>query len=101
LRGIFWLSALAVLIWFSATVPLGNRTLLGHLRAISSTPEARDLASGTEEEARRVAERIREEWSRDAGTATSPPIDHRARSPQRHPTRERTGRQQQQPPEGR
>jgi hypothetical protein len=71
----FWMSALAVLIWFGATVPLGHRTFFGHLRAISSTPEARDLAAGTGEEARKVAERIRQEWSGDAGVANSQRTD--------------------------
>jgi hypothetical protein len=98
LRWMFWMSALAVLIWFGATVPLGNRTFFGHLRAISATPEAHDLATGTGEEARRVAERIRQEWSREPGTATSQRPDRDDRSVPRDSRRERperpTGRPQ-------
>lgn len=97
------MSALAVLIWFGATVPLGNRTFFGHLRAISSTPEARDLASGTGEEARRVADRIRQEWSREPGTAPSQWSDRDARSIAKDSQHERTERAtgRPQPVEGR
>lgn len=86
------MSALAVLIWFGATVPLGNRTFFGHLRAISGTPEARDLAAGTGDEARRVAERIREEWSRDPDAVPSQPADPDDRSRPRDSPRERPAR---------
>ena len=83
------MSALAVLIWFGATVPLGNRTFFGHLRAISDTPQARDLATGTGDEARRVAERIRQEWSHDAGAVTSLHDDADQRAVHRDSRRER------------
>jgi hypothetical protein len=78
----FWMSALAVLIWFGATVPLGNRTFFGHLRAITATPEAHDLAAGTEEEARRVADRLRHEWSQDPKEAPSEHPQRPSRQPQ-------------------
>lgn len=67
LRWTFWLAAIAVMIWFAATVPLGNRTLIGHIRAIAATPEARDLARGTGEEVRKVKERIEKELRPDGG----------------------------------
>lgn len=51
----------AVVIWFAVTVPLGKRTLWGHLRAIASTEEAKDLADGTKEEAEKVARRVKGE----------------------------------------
>jgi len=43
------------------TVPLGKRTLWGHVHAIFGTQEARDLADGTEEEAKKVAQKVKEE----------------------------------------
>lgn len=78
------LAVLAVMIWFATTVPLGKRTLWGHLRAIFATQAAKDLADGTEEEARKVARRVREELHADGGTtprAHRPldPIDERDR----------------------
>ena len=63
-----------MMLWFSVMVPLGKRTLVGHLRAIAATPAAHDLADGTEEEARKVSERLRQELGHDGGTrATSAP----------------------------
>jgi hypothetical protein len=53
------LALLGAIIWCATRVPLGNRTLWGHLRAISGTREAHDLAAGTAEEAHQVAERVR------------------------------------------
>lgn len=61
LRWAFWLCALGSMGYFAATVPLGQRTLLGHLRAIASTPEARELGEGAREEAGKVAERVRQQ----------------------------------------
>jgi hypothetical protein len=51
----------AAFVWFAVTVPLGKHTLWGHLVAIFSTPQAKDLAEGTREEAHKVVDRIREE----------------------------------------
>jgi hypothetical protein len=59
-RFLFSLMVLAVVVWFATTVPLGKRTLWGHLRAIAGTQEAKDLAEGTAEEAHKVAERMRQ-----------------------------------------
>ena len=74
LRGLFWLAATVALIWFAATVPLGRRTLLGHLLAIARTPEAKELAEGTKEQAKKMVERVREEVRADGG-APSPPAE--------------------------
>jgi hypothetical protein len=68
-RFVFSLLVFAVVIWFATTIPLGKKTLWGHLRAIFATQEAKDLAEGTREEARRVADRVREELHRDGGAA--------------------------------
>ena len=45
----FYLGALVALVWFGATVELGNRTLFGHIRNIWNTHESRDLVRGTKE----------------------------------------------------
>jgi hypothetical protein len=44
----FCLSAacLAAFVWFGLTVELGDHTLFGHMRAIGSTPEAKQLSEG-------------------------------------------------------
>ena len=60
LRFLFWLACFVALLWFSATVKLGRRTLFGHLHAIFTSREAQDLADGTKEEAHKLAERLRE-----------------------------------------
>ncbi|HXU68885.1 MAG TPA: hypothetical protein VN947_06125 [Polyangia bacterium] len=60
-RFLFSCLMLVAVIWFSVTVPLGKRTLWGHVHAIFGTQEARDLADGTEEEAKKVAQKVKEE----------------------------------------
>jgi hypothetical protein len=65
-RWLFSLAVLAIVLWFATNVPLGKRTLWGHVRAIVSTQEAKDLAEGTKEEAERMARRVKEELRKDA-----------------------------------
>lgn len=60
IRFLLSLLMLAAIVWFAINVPLGKRTLWGHLRAIFSTPEAKDLAEGTREEAQKVADKVRQ-----------------------------------------
>jgi hypothetical protein len=60
IRWLLWLVFFIVAIWFSVTVKLGKRTLYGHLHAIFTSREARDLADGTKEGAHKLAERLRE-----------------------------------------
>jgi hypothetical protein len=74
-RLVRWLTSLAVfaiVAWFAINVPLGKRTLWGHLRAIISTQEAKDLAEGTREEAERVARRVKDELRKDATPGEEP-----------------------------
>ena len=52
---------LMAFVWFAVTVPLGKRTLWGHVHAIFGTQEAKDLADGTKEEAEKVARKVKEE----------------------------------------
>jgi len=76
LRWLFWLCALVSMAWFAATVPLGDRTLMQHLRAIASTPEAKSLGEGARDEAGKMTDRLRRELSdRDAATADKSPAD--------------------------
>ncbi len=55
------LAMLAAFAWFAVSVPLGKRTLWGHMRAIVTSPEAQDLADGTKQEAEKVAHRVQQE----------------------------------------
>jgi hypothetical protein len=75
-RWLFYLLLGAAAVWFSTTVPLGKHTLFGHLVAIGRTKEAHELAEGTEEEARHVAEKVRNELSRDGGAEATAGHDH-------------------------
>ena len=65
LRWMFSLLILAVVVFFSATVELGKRTLFGHLWAIVHTQEAKDLADGTKDQAKKVADRMKQEIKKD------------------------------------
>jgi ABC-type uncharacterized transport system permease subunit len=58
IRFLFSLLVLAIVVWFATMVPLGNRTLWGHIRAISETREAKDFANGTRKEAKKVADQL-------------------------------------------
>jgi len=63
-RWLLWLAFFVGLFWFGSTVKLGKRTLFGHLSAIFHSREAKDLADGTEQEAHKLAERLREDKPR-------------------------------------
>src|SRR5688572_24313126 len=60
-RLLFTLLVLIAVFWFATTVKLGKHTLYGHVRAIFATQEAKDLAEGAKDEAKKIRERIREE----------------------------------------
>lgn len=64
-------------VWFAVTVPIGKRTLWGHVHAIFATQEAKDLADGTKEEAEKVARKVKEELRpRDMADSAAPPARH-------------------------
>ena len=67
-RWLLSLSVLAVCAYLACTVPLGKRTLYGHLRAIFATPEAKDLASGTKQEARDLIKRAQKNIEQKTST---------------------------------
>ncbi len=56
-----WLLGAVAFAYFAVTVPLGKRTLWGHLVRIAKTPEAQDLADGAKETARDVARKAQKE----------------------------------------
>lgn len=66
-RLMFWVVAMAAVAWFSTTVKLGDKTLFQHVVAIGSTPEAKDLAKGTEQEAQKVVEQVQRDLRTDGG----------------------------------
>lgn len=82
LKAFAFLGFLAICAWWGATVPLGERTLFGHLRAIGSTKESQELVRGTKDKVTEVKERIANDDQRPAGTPdkatpaeTAPPQD--------------------------
>ena len=72
-RWLWSLFVLAVLLWFATMVPLGSRTLWGHLKAIAGTQEARELADGTKQEAKKVADQL---LDHDGGVVPAPSKKH-------------------------
>lgn len=56
-----WLLGAIAFAYFAVTVPLGKRTLWGHLVRIAKTPEAQDLADGAKETARDIARKAQKE----------------------------------------
>jgi len=59
IRFLFWLAALAALVWFTVTVPLGKYTLWGHMRRIWHSQETQDMVNGTEEAAKPAVEKVK------------------------------------------
>lgn len=57
----FFVSAvvLAALVWFATSVPLGSRTLWGHLSAIWATPEAKGMREGIKEATGPAVEKVK------------------------------------------
>jgi hypothetical protein len=79
---------LAAFVWFAVTIPLGKRTLWGHVHAIFATQEAKDLADGTKEEAEKVARKVKDELQRpdmkregEAAPAKAAPTAHEGSAP--------------------
>jgi hypothetical protein len=71
-RFLFSLLILAMVIWFTTMVPLGSRTLWGHMKAIAGTQEAKELAEGTKQEAKKVADQLLTDHG-DGGVAPPKP----------------------------
>lgn len=59
LRLLGFLVIVGVIAFVGATVPLGKRTLFGHVRAIWATEEVQDLKHGVEEKAAPAVDRVK------------------------------------------
>lgn len=81
IRFVISLVMLLAFVWFAVTVPLGKHTLWGHAKAIFGTQEAKDLVDGTEEEAKKVSERMRRGVSATPDMAEPPPAHPRVVEP--------------------
>jgi hypothetical protein len=49
IRSLVTLILLGVFVWFGATVPLGERTLFGHIANIWASDEAQELRDGVKQ----------------------------------------------------
>jgi hypothetical protein len=84
------LVCLGVFVWWGLTVQLGQRTLFGHIAAIGSSKESKELVRGTKSKVAEVKKRLVDESGRTRGlnvpgdTAESPPAERPA--PQDHLT---------------
>ncbi|MEZ4365474.1 MAG: hypothetical protein R2939_04190 [Kofleriaceae bacterium] len=59
IRGLVWLLLVGGFVLVGATVPLGKRTLFGHVAAIWRTPEAAEMRDGIREKAGPTVERVK------------------------------------------
>ena len=59
IRFVFTLLIVGVLVFLGATVKLGKRTFFGHVSAIWSTDEAKDMREGVSEKAAPVVEKVK------------------------------------------
>jgi hypothetical protein len=66
IRGFLYFIIALTLVILSVTVKLGKRTLYGHIKAIWSTPEAKDARDG-------IKEKTREVLDEDKGDKPDPP----------------------------
>lgn len=58
LKLLLGLGCLGIFVWWGFTVPLGDRTLFEHLRAIGHTRESQELVRGTKQKVSEVKHRI-------------------------------------------
>lgn len=59
IRTLLWLAVIACIVVLGATVPLGKRTLFGHVSAIWRTKEATDMRDGISDKAGPTVERVK------------------------------------------
>jgi len=57
-RFLVYLAIAIGLVYFATTVPLGKRTLVGHVRAIWHTEQVQDFKEGVKEKAAPAVERL-------------------------------------------
>jgi hypothetical protein len=58
LKALVSLICLGAFVWWGMTVQLGDRTLFGHIAAIGSSKESKDLVRGTKEKVADLKKRI-------------------------------------------
>jgi hypothetical protein len=58
IRFLLYLAIAIGLVYFATTVPLGKRTLVGHVRAIWHTEEVQELKQGVKEKAGPAVDRL-------------------------------------------
>lgn len=77
IRFVFTLFVVGVLVFFGATVKLGKRTFFGHVAAIWSTEEARDMREGVGEKAGPMVDKVKRgvEAGYDEATKDEPAKD--------------------------
>jgi hypothetical protein len=46
-------------IWFGSSVPMGKRTLFGHIKAVWATDEAQEMKRGVEEGTKPVLDKVK------------------------------------------
>jgi len=61
LKFLIFTAGLAGLVWWGLTVPLGERTLFGHLRAIGDSKESQELVRGTKQKVGDLKKRMADE----------------------------------------
>ncbi len=59
IRSLISLGVLAAFILIAATVPIGNRTLFGHVKQIWASDEAQELVDGVKEESGPLYDRVK------------------------------------------
>jgi hypothetical protein len=86
------LVCLGVFVWWGLTVQLGQRTLFGHIAAIGSSKESKELVRGTKEKVAEVKKRLVDESGSKGLTVPgeAPPAD--APPAKAHPPQERLTR---------
>ncbi|HEY4060175.1 MAG TPA: hypothetical protein VGM39_26355 [Kofleriaceae bacterium] len=58
IKFLIYLALAIVIVWLAVTVPLGKKTLWGHVQAIWATPAVQDLKNGVEEKAAPAVEKV-------------------------------------------
>lgn len=59
IRGLVWLGVIVAVIVLGSTVPLGKRTLFGHISAVWNTKEATEMRDGIADKAAPAVERVK------------------------------------------
>ena len=72
IRTLVYLALIGGFIFIGATVPLGKRTLFGHIQAIWNTDEAKDMRDGISEKAAPVVDKVKRGMEAGVKEASKP-----------------------------